>query len=132
MTIKSIEQLTLKEAVDATYRQGSHELRRRVYKLAKKKLGDGKEFLKLEALLNRSRRATEKRNDLLHKVFAYDAKGNPVIRDDEHSWNPIPTVEELEPLANELAAIAGELEEARYDGFLKEALARVDPPQAQT
>jgi hypothetical protein len=36
--------------------------------------------------------------------------------------HPLPTVEELKNLANEIAEITQELNEARLEGFLKEAL----------
>ena len=36
--------------------------------------------------------------------------------------HPLPTVNELELLANEIAEIIQELNEARLEGFLKEAL----------
>jgi hypothetical protein len=52
MTVKSILGLSVREAIDATRRQGSHELRERVRKLAKQKLGESEAIVKLASLLS--------------------------------------------------------------------------------
>ena len=124
MTVKSIRELPISEALDATARQGSRELRERVRKLAKQKLGEGEPLTRLDALLERSRRATDKRNELLHRLWAHQLDGEPVIRDDDHNWLPIPSVADLEHWADELATLATALNEARLEGFLKAALDR--------
>ena len=124
MTVKSILKIPVREALDATDRQSSRELRDRVKKLAKKKFGESTTLVKLDALLNRSRQATDKRNEVLHSLWAKDLQGNLVIRDDDgHSFRSSPTESELEQVASDLATIASELNNARLEGFLKEALA---------
>src|SRR5688572_18615969 len=90
MTVKSILKLEVREALDATDRQGSRELLKRVRKLAKQKTGEGEVLCRLDALLNRARRLTYRRNTYVHNLWAYDAEGNPVISDDEHAMGPIP------------------------------------------
>lgn len=127
MTIKSITGLPFNEVFEATRRQGSRELRIRVKKLAKQRLGEGKALIGLEALLDRSQRATDKRNEKLHRVWAYNLEGDAVTRDEEHNWNPIPEIAELEKIATELADIAYRLNHARLDGFLCQALERAHP-----
>lgn len=124
MTVKSILALPIPEALDATARQGSRELRERVRKLAKQKLGEGEPLTRLDALLERSRRATDKRNELFHRLWAHQLDGEPVIRDDGHNLLPIPSVAELEHWAEELATVATELNVARLEGFLRAALDR--------
>jgi hypothetical protein len=127
MTVKIILQLSRREALDATARQGSWELRARVRKLAKQKIGEGEAFVHLDALLERSRRATDRRNEFLHRVWAYGEDGNPIIHDDDHRSQPIPSVEDLEAVATEFAHVAFELNEARLNGFLREALLAAAP-----
>jgi hypothetical protein len=122
MTIKSILNLPVRAALEATARQGSKELRERVRKLAKQKFGECEALVRLDALLDRSRRATDKRNALLHPLWARNNEGDFVIRDDDHHLGPAPTPVEIKAVANELAAIASDLNEARLLGFLKEAL----------
>jgi hypothetical protein len=41
MTIKSLTGVSVNEAIDATARQGSRELRERIRKLARRRLGEG-------------------------------------------------------------------------------------------
>ena len=124
MTVKSILNVSKREALDATDRQGSRELRKRVRKLAKQKFGESETLVRLDALLTKSRQATDRRNELLHNLWAYDWDRGPVIRDDDHTFRRVPAVAELDALADKLAIIASELLEAQLNGFLKEALSR--------
>ncbi len=74
--------------------------------------------------VNRARRATDRRNTILHNLWAQDLDNNPVIRDDDHTFRPAPLLAELDAVADELATVASELNDARLDGFLKEALSQ--------
>lgn len=123
MTIKSIERLSVAETLDAAERHGSRELRLRVRKLAKQKLGDGPALIRLDALLTRCRRATERRNQLLHGLWAVNLEdGREVFRHEGHTLLDVPQAAELEALADEFAMVASDLNEARLNGFLREAL----------
>jgi hypothetical protein len=125
MTIKSLAGISIKDALDATARLGSRDLRLRVGKLAKQRLGDGEALLRLEAILQRAAKATDKRNEVLHSLWAHELDGAPVIRnEDDHSFRAIPTPIELDDVADNLAAIATELNDTRLRGFLFEALAK--------
>ena len=124
MTVKTIEDITMHEALDATRRQGSRDLRERVRKLAKQKLGEGSALVRLDAILERARRATERRNDLIHNIWAHDEVGNPVVKDDNHQFQTAPSVVELDEVANELAAVTSDLNDARLHGFLADELIR--------
>src|ERR1700730_9932914 len=123
MTIKTLGGLSIQDALDATARLGSRELRERIRKLARQRLGEGAPLLRLEAILQRAAKATDRRNHLLHTLWANELDGAPVIRDeDSHTFRTIPTAEELDAVANLLAGITAELNTARLDGFLSEAL----------
>ena len=124
LTIKSILGVSIPEAVDGTHRQGSSKLRNRINAMTKNKFGEGETLLRLEALLNRASMATEKRNRILHSLFAHELDGSPVIRNDDHSFGPTPNPKELNAIADELFTIIEELTTARLDGFLKEALSQ--------
>ena len=122
MTVKTIARLSIKEAEDATDRQGSAALRQRVRKLAKQTLGECGALLRLDALLTRARRATKRRNELLHGLWAVELDGPAKLRRNNGKWRDLPSVAELEALMSDLTAIASDLNAARLDGFLKEAL----------
>jgi hypothetical protein len=122
MTIKSLAGLSIAQALDATSKNGSAQLRGRVEKLARQRLGEGPALLKLQAFLTRSRRATERRNELLHSLYAADAEGREFRRGEDHSSNPLPIAADVQSLAGDFGTIAAELNDARLNGFLKEAM----------
>jgi hypothetical protein len=122
MTVKTLAELSVDDALDATERTPSVVLRERVHKLARQRLGEGPPLLKLEALLERCRRATGRRNELIHNVVGHELDREPVMRREGNVWGPIPTVEELRALATELQNLAGELNDARLHTWLAEAL----------
>ena len=68
MTIKTLGGVSIEQALDATAFEGSEALRQRIRKLAKRKLGEGKALIQLQALLERCRRATARRNELVHNI----------------------------------------------------------------
>jgi hypothetical protein len=124
MTIKTLANLQPDEALDATAYDGSRQLRERIRKLARQRLGEGEPLLKLQALLERCRRATDRRNELIHGIWAKELDGEPLRRATDHTWHPLPTVEDLKALAIELQDLTDTLNTARLDGFLSEALAK--------
>lgn len=122
MTIKSVVEVPIREALDATQKAGSAQLRERALKLTKQRLGDGKPYLLLEAVLNRARRASDRRNKLLHSLWAADPEGQHLVREDDHTWSEPPTVEKLDDLAREFEKIIADLNQARLEGYLYEAI----------
>jgi hypothetical protein len=122
MTIKTLTGLSVQDALDATERDTSSMLRRRVRKLARQALGEGKALLALEAILERCNRAARLRNDLIHGLFAKELDGEEVVRHGEE-WIPPPTKEKLEVLARDLELLVNQLNHERLHGFLAEALA---------
>lgn len=121
MTIKTLAGLEVDEALDATAFDGASLLRDRVRKLAKQRLGEGQALLKVQALVERCRRATERRNEYVHSVWAQELDGGAMRRDGSR-WLPIPTVAELQALSQELLALTQELNHARLEGFIFEAI----------
>ena len=122
MTIKTLSRLSVNEALDATERDGSAQLRERIRKLARQRLGEGEPLLRLQAVIERCGRATDRRNDLVHSVWAKELDGESVRRNSAHGWQAIPTVDELSTLAGEIGSLTAELNRARLEGFLHEAL----------
>jgi hypothetical protein len=122
MTIKTLARLDIDEALDATAYDSSSQLRERIKKLARQRLGEGEPLLKLQALLERCKRATEKRNDLVHSVWGKELDGEPARKGSGHEWRPLPTATELHDLAENISQLTSQLNEARLEGFLHEAL----------
>lgn len=121
MTIKTLARLDVNEALDATAYDNSSQLRERIKKLARQRLGEGP-LLKLQALLECCRCATEKRNDLVHSVWGKELDGKPARKGSGHEWRPLPTTAEMHDLAENLSDLTSQLNEARLEGFLHEAL----------
>jgi hypothetical protein len=127
MTIKTLARLRPDEAINATAYDGARQLRDRIRKLATQRLGEGEPLLKLQALLERCRRATERRNELMHGIWAKELDGDPMRRGQDQKWYPLPTAEDLKALANDIWVLADELNSARLAGFLSAALAKRRP-----
>jgi hypothetical protein len=128
MTVRALAGISITEAVDATHRQSSSALRDRVHKLARKRFGESVTLVRLDALLMRARRATDKRNELLHALWAHELDGDPVMRSEGMAFRPIPTVQELEEVAGEMARITDQIMEARIHGFLRGTARRAHCP----
>ena len=124
MTIKTLAGLEVSEALDATAYDGAARLRDRIKTLARQRLGEGEALLKLQAILEQCRRATEKRNDLIHSVWGKAVEGEAFRQGNDNSWKPLPTIEELKSVDEEISALTERLNEARLLGFLAEALAK--------
>jgi hypothetical protein len=122
MTIKSVAGVSIGEALDATAFAGSRALRERIQKLARSRLGEGPALLKLQAILERCRRVTDKRNEWIHSIWAREIDGDPMLRTTDHNWTAPPTAADLESLADEISRLTNELNAARLDGFLDDAL----------
>ena len=129
MTIKTLAGLEVTEALDATAYDGAARLRERIKTIARQRLGEGVALLKLQAILEQCKRATEKRNVHIHSVLGKELEGEPLQRSNDHSWKPIPSVEELKILSEEIRILTETLNDARLLGFLGEALAKRPLPQ---
>jgi hypothetical protein len=81
-------------------------------------------LLKIQALMERCKRATEKRNALVHNIWAAELDGAPKIKAG-NEWKPLPTMEQLSQLELELLSLTTELNIARLDGFIAEAMKKV-------
>jgi hypothetical protein len=122
MTIRTLASVGIDEALDATAYAGSAELRSRINKLARQRLGEGQALIKVQALLERCKRLTERRNDLVHSVWGKELDGETARKDSANEWQPLPTGDELRDLASHISQLTDQLNKARLDGFLLEAL----------
>lgn len=123
MTIKTLAELSVDDALDATQNNSSSALRERIRKLARQTIGEGPALLRLEAILERCHRATEKRNELIHSIVGRELDGEiAMLQKRDRTWAPVPPADDVKALAHEIISLAKELNEARRRGFLAEAL----------
>jgi hypothetical protein len=126
-TTKTLSGVTVGEALRATDRNGSAKLRDRIDDLARKKLGEGADLIRLQALLERARILTDHRNRLIHEICEMELDENARMRPrmrSAHGTSPLPKVTTLRQLGDDLAAVTQDLNEARLKGFLRAALSR--------
>ena len=123
MCVKTLADVSVHEALEATEYAGSKRLRDRIRKLAKMRLGEGTALVKLQSLLKRCAAASADRNELIHNIVARDQDSEEFqIRSSDHSWRELPKADELFTLAQRLTALAVELNHARLAGWLRLAL----------
>lgn len=122
MTIKSLAGLTPEEAVHALKLEGARSLRQRINKLAKRGLGEGKPLLKLQSLLGQAGNLTERRKNYVHGIWAKELDGDAGIWDVPGEMAPLPTVSDLEKLGKDIEELTIELNHARLDGWLNDAI----------
>jgi len=134
LTVKTFAGVTPDEARLATAGEGSSLLRGRIRKLAKAKLGDSTPaLLRTYALLRRCKILTGKRNSLMHGICAKELNSEAVARDEAVSSapmlldenlgsRPLPSAQELDSLADEIARLTNEINSERRFGFIAEAL----------
>lgn len=120
MTVKSLTGLSVQEALDATASMKVYELRDKIKKLFRQRTRDESAKSKLDALLNKAKRLSDKRNTLIHRPWAKDSQGRWVVKEEDHQWGQPPSVEALNQLADEIHRTAIELNTARLSGFVKE------------
>jgi len=123
MLVMTLANVTWEEALDATSMHVGRDLRERVRKLAKQRIGEGPALVQLDALLQRARIATDERNEIVHSFWGMEKKW-AVIRDRHHTYKRAPSLRQLETLADDLASIRLEITSARQSGFIFEALER--------
>ena len=122
MMVKTLADVSVQEALNATEFQGSRELRERVKKLAKKTLGEGRPLVRFQDMIYRCKLATDKRNELLHSIFAKELDGELQHETSDRGWDEPPSIVWLSGLYDEIHNLVLELNTARLDGFLHEAL----------
>ncbi len=122
MMIKSLANLTPQETRDETKYDGASFIRKRIKKLARNKFGESETLLKIEVLLARAGKLTEKRNELTHGLWAQELDGGPCIISADGNPDPMPSTDDLEQLSNEIESLYQEIKMVRFEGFLKRAL----------
>lgn len=124
MTIRTLADVTIEEALTATKYESSRQLRDRIKKLAKQKLGEGSPLLKLQAIINNCEKLTSKRNEFVHGLWVSELDGDAYVRDAFGNNKSLPTVQELIELAEEIENLTKKLNSERLEGFLHQELSK--------
>ncbi len=103
LMVKSLANVTLAEAVAATERKSSSQLRQLVKSLARKRLGG---------------------NRLVHRLWAKDKHGEAQIPYAVGDPSPVPTVKELRALARAIKTHTNQMIADRREGWLHDALSK--------
>jgi hypothetical protein len=102
MTVKTVADVSIGQALDATKYDGSRALRERIRKLARQSLGASRALVLLQALLQRCERATARRNEFVHNIIAKELDGDVFVMTDDNQWKPLPTAPELDAVRDEV------------------------------
>jgi hypothetical protein len=123
LLLKSLTEVTVAEAMDATARDSFGSLCDRVRKLARQRLGEGPDLIRVQALIECAKRETQKRNDVIHSVCGRDIDGSDAVLLGEGGvLRPFPSVDEMTRWAATFAALASAIGNARQGGYIQAAL----------
>lgn len=122
MCVKTFANVAIEEALGATEYEGSRLLRDRVRKLGRMRLGEGQPLIKLQAMLRRCEAVADRRNALIHNIVAVEEGGEPQIRTANNTWAPLPKATDLSELSDAITKLTNEINHARLNGFIAEAL----------
>lgn len=122
--VKTIADLTIKQALDATEGQRISDLRVRVRQLFNARKPTALEITRLDALLGHAKRLSEKRNSYLHRAWSQTDAGKIIMKDEDHQWGRAPSEEEILEVAGEITQLVGEINTERLEGFIKSVVLR--------
>jgi hypothetical protein len=122
MTFKSLQDISIVEALQRTNKATGKALREKVEKLAREKLIEGEALEQLLNLIERAWKAAEIRNQFVHNVWARVNFDQLHLQNNNHSWRKAPTKNEIENLTTEISNIVCVLNESRLSGIIAEKL----------
>lgn len=128
-TVKTLSGLSIEKALDATSKERTADTRQRLRRLFLGKKPTADETVRLDALLGKASRLTNKRNEYLHSAWSVSIAGVPIMKSEDHSWGPAPKKEEVEGVASELLALGKEINNERLHGFIEGVVRRASSPQ---
>jgi hypothetical protein len=128
-TVKTLSGLSVRQALDATSEERTSDTRQRIRRLFAEKKPTHTEIARLDALLGKAKRLTEKRNDYLHSAWSVSGAGQPIIKLEDHSGGPAPTQEAVERVASEILVLGEEINHERLQGFIERVAKRTSSSQ---
>lgn len=133
MTIKSLLGITIEEALQELSRKGGPELRRRIEQHSLETLNDETVTKRLMELLSRCRMASERRNYIAKSVYVRHLDGQRAGQialhyPDKQTYDPPPSTEEVDRIADDVEALVREINHARLQGWLGQAISGIENP----
>ncbi|HSQ91925.1 MAG TPA: hypothetical protein VLM19_07110 [Nitrospiraceae bacterium] len=122
--VKTIADLTIQQALDATEGDRLSDLRVRIKQLFKERRPTALEKANLDALLGQAKRLSEMRHSFLHSEWSETAAGKTIMKGEDHQWGPAPSEKQILDVVKELTSLVAEINEARLTGFIKNVVAR--------
>ena len=122
--VKTLSELSVNDALDATSGDSTSEVRRRIKKLFKEKKPVPSEETQLDSLLGAARRLSEKRNAFLHSAWSQTEAGEIILKQEDHQWGPAPSKEQVDQITDQIMGLANKINDARLTGFISEVVKR--------
>lgn len=122
--VKTIADLSVEGALDATEGERISDLREAIKRLFKERRPTEIERTSLNELLGRAKRFSRKRNEYLHRVWSQTEAGKAIVATEDHGWKKAPSKEEIDSASQETLELVAELNFARNEGFISEVIRR--------
>lgn len=116
--VKTLAGLSVNDALDATNRNPTSEVRNKIKKLFREKKPFPSEETQLEALLGAAQRLSEKRNAFLHSAWSETEAGEAIQKQENHQWGRAPSQAEVDQVTSEILELAKKINDARLTGFI--------------
>ena len=123
-TVKTLSQMSVTEALDATNRDRISEVRSRIKRLFREKKPLPSEEAQLDALLGASTRLSQSRNDYLHSAWSETESGEALLKQENHQLGPAPSLTQIEQITLEILELTKKINHSRLHGFIHDVVER--------
>lgn len=123
-TVKTLSELSVTEALDATNRNRISDVRNKIKRLFKEKKPLPSEEVQLDALLGESTRLSQERNDYLHSAWSETESGEALLKQENYQWGPAPSQSEVDHIASSILQLGRKINDARLHGFISQVVKR--------
>lgn len=123
-TVKTLSQMSVTEALDATSRDRISEVRSRIKRLFREMKPFPSEEAKLDALLGASSRLSQSRNDYLHSAWSETESGEALLKQENHQLGPAPSIAQIEQITSEILELTKNINQSRLHGFIHDVVER--------
>jgi hypothetical protein len=131
-TVKTLSGQSLGDALDATSQDRISDLRERIKQLFRELKPTAQEKCQLDALLQKAKLRSDKRNGYLHSTWSATHDGQALMKGERHLWGPAPSQHDVEKITLEILTLCKQLNEARLHGFISKVVTRRNATTAST
>ncbi len=126
--VRALARVDMRVALDSTEGSRNLDVQKTVRRLARERQLPENVMVRLEALLNKARMLSRKRNELVHRAVQMDKNGKIVQKRDDQKWGPAPSMAELKNLSEDILELSKEINKERLTGFIRDACAKYPLP----